>query len=484
MTESNPPLPLPWSGESWYLTADRTAWMDARRSTQDVSQVSFFASVDHAAVSRRTRMRPGRFLNRYYGDRLTEHEIRYWVAQYEITQRLAANQTEWDPTLKLAATEDEIEYVYTHGCYSCMSYAADYFASRVLDDNGESIPYHPTRVYAAGDLQVAYLTGDGFSDMPEIAARALVWPEKLVYGRVYPTVGNHGEDYTRESAQNACDMLVTRLEAAGYTACFGGFDGAKLLRVENKNGGLIVPYLDGGYYVAENGKNYLEINHNADGVCANTIDGVLNVDLDRCEDCDSTHDCETITINGRHQILCQSCRSELLPCGNCGDFMRPEDTTLVNATFGHPHNSVFGQDWCSDCAENDAFICSGTNEYYSSQCRFLEIDGEIYSQDWCNQNAYQCEATDTWHLSDDDGVKLFDDRWVCQDWFDENCFTCPIKEESYENKDRHPDDMRVHRSVDLTNPDVIATLADLPVTPTMLGLGRIESPNQTGMESI
>lgn len=130
--------------------------------------------------------------------------------------------------LKFATTEKDILWVYRHGPSSCMS--------NPRSDYGTA--YHPVCSYAAGDLAIAYFEDeDG-----DVAARAITWPDKKIYGRVY------GDGTTNMT------ILEYILQQHGYVYSKTQFEGARLLArwdddVYDEEDdtylcGYIVPYLD------------------------------------------------------------------------------------------------------------------------------------------------------------------------------------------------------------------------------------------------
>ena len=109
--------------------------------------------------------------------------------------------------LKFASTEQDIVYVYEHGPQSCLSNKASYYLSA---------PLHPVSVLAAGDIEVAYL-----EDKHGIAARTLIWRDRLVYlSSIYADWGT-----------GTAPLLEEQLERRGFKdASHDGFDGARLLK--------------------------------------------------------------------------------------------------------------------------------------------------------------------------------------------------------------------------------------------------------------
>ena len=238
---------------------------------------------------------------------------------------------------KLATTEDEIERVYTNYVesgglgVSCMRYASHNFP-RV-----NSRHYHPTRVYAAGDLAIAYqANNDG-----KTTARALCWPSKKLYSRVYATLDN--------------DALHVALKKAGYTQSRyydrsnPSLSGARLLRVENDDGNLVAPYLDEVGAVSDYG-GHLEIQLDGDH-CAQDTRGEIRLN-DGCV------------------------------CDCCGEQYNEEDMSAVYTDS----RMNYSESWCEHCRGNNAFYCQGYNEYFIDSVDHSTVDDETYTQRYIDNN--------------------------------------------------------------------------------------------------
>jgi hypothetical protein len=158
------------------------------------------------ASTKRETIKPGRYLTTFY-PHLTPDEVTGWARKVDVVNEV-----------QFATTADDMVRVYTAGPSSCMSYGASNFKG-----------VHPVKAYAGGDLAVAY-----FADPTgKPTARALVWPEKKLYGRAY------GDP----------ERLQRALQKLGYTS--GSLRGAKLAGVP-RGSGLALPYIDGDGYVTVN----------------------------------------------------------------------------------------------------------------------------------------------------------------------------------------------------------------------------------------
>lgn len=196
--------------------------------------ISFYPNAEKRERGLRTRQKPGKYLKTFYSDKLTDVEIEYWAAKHKETYSSSGDKLYW------AETPEEISLVYQREAEfgSCMQYA--YNVERKSWGSGgwpSSMKNHPTAAYGAGDLSVAYLLRG-----ETLKARALVWREKGLVGRVY----GDGVALRRALAK----------EGIKTTSTSGSYDsmaGAKLLRLPVKEpdktrtvGRHEIPYIEGG----------------------------------------------------------------------------------------------------------------------------------------------------------------------------------------------------------------------------------------------
>lgn len=221
----------------------------AHVSMKHPGKIAFTETPEKGAQDIQATMNPGRYLKQFYD--LDEDTIRTMANEF-----LAKYG---DVQLKFGHTADEFEHIYTNGPNSCMSHAASEYAS---DE-------HPVRVYAAGDLAVAYLVS---GDEEHITARAICWPEEKTYGRIY----------------GDADKLDRLLEAAGFTQDENCAKGARMLKVE-QDGAYVVPYVDYIYRAHVKGK-FLIIDPHGDISCEGT--NGLSATRHVCDHCYETFYCE------------------------------------------------------------------------------------------------------------------------------------------------------------------------------------------------
>lgn len=267
--ERNNHRPLVWGAENfWYeghnVWHDHFAWIE----DGDDAMLSFVASPAKGELGIRVKTRPGRYLTQFFGPRkyasilsycrLSEKQIAYYAAWQNLgTQPPSA----WDSyPLAFARTEEEIVRVYAKGPRSCMS----------IREGDVAFGLNPLRVYAAGDLAVAYLEGEppmGQKDKSlTVMARAVVWPDKKVASRVYPTpfdsVWERDGFLDMADSQQCQDALRKKLRAENYR--FIGedqdatFAGARVqFIVHPRSGEALRPYFDGGFKAAFRGGAYV-----------------------------------------------------------------------------------------------------------------------------------------------------------------------------------------------------------------------------------
>lgn len=187
---------LPWQMETWWtISTMKGPFFDHSMhvALDDPTMVAFNKSEEDGERDKQTRMKPGAYLKRYFPS-LDDETVRHWAMVMAGTAK---------HELKFATTEEEILHVYEKGPSSCMRFPERDSGYRVGDK-----PYHPVRVYAAGDLAVAYLLLG-----KRITARCVCWPAKKRYSRIYG-------DSVR---------LEAMLGEKGFKR--GSFAGAKLLKV-------------------------------------------------------------------------------------------------------------------------------------------------------------------------------------------------------------------------------------------------------------
>jgi hypothetical protein len=394
-----------WKNTNWWRTAENI-WCDhnVMSSTETPGMLAYYQSLEKACLGIRTKIKPGRYLSKYFAGVLSEAE-RARMAKWQETGSLSVQFDDADKyPLSFAHDADEIANVYETGPHSCMS----------GDDWDGTNGQHPTIVYAAGDLAIAYLTEE---ITQKIRARALVWPAKKLFGRVYPTPQNWStDDFADETeAENMQSALTNRLLNMEYKT--GLFCGAKLSKIELDDGGYLMPYLDQGYGVDHCGDHF--VMSKDPSIKCDTTDGRVEADDERD------------------------------PCDRCDD--RDDNLYRVYADVSSSGNGRNAQDWCYSCRNNHTFFCNGIDEYVSDDVDQTDVDGSTYSYAYANTNFTRSDYSDEYF--DGDSVTISNGDTWSQDEFDAHGFVCAIDGDNYPNTEMHPEHPGVHADHD---DDVIA----------------------------
>ena len=370
--ESGQYTAVPWAAETWARRKEIDSHFP-HVSEKNPSQIAFTENSEKGDRDIQTPMRPGKYLRRFYDEILDERQITEWAGKFA-----AANES---IEVKFAHTPDEIERVYREGPNSCMAYSIDEYAADI----------HPTRVYGAGDLAIAYIESEIKEDNKyikrrmsqmrgcdceecqreirfleerlelelknkkkkyRITARCLAWPEKNHFSVIY---GDR-------------DRLESGLDKLGYER--GGMEGARLLKHKCK-GVYVMPYID-DFEAATVGEEFIFI------------------------DCDG--ELSTQSTNGL--------TSETPRCENCGDGIDPDYACSVN------HEGV-DQSWCEHCRDNDAFYCDDCCDTYSGSPE-LERDFACICSG-CATNYFECDNCHEYRHDDSLAIAADNGDSICDE---------------------------------------------------------------------
>jgi hypothetical protein len=394
--------PPVWSDEGFWQTAQYSlAEHHVHISLADPTGIAFTEDARKGEADRQTYMRPGKYLQKFLGagpngtieygplkgepPRVTKQQIAFYAAWHQTGKRPVS-----DDVLSFTDDEQEIVDAYENGPDSCMMGKGWEFAN------------HPVRVYAAGDLSLAVLRN---VDGTEVLGRALCWPAKGVFGRVYPTPNNAKQT-------DLYNELMARLKALGWTSVeedSSVFEGARLQRIEGRWGDVLMPYLDHSYGVRERYR-----------------DGVSFFEMTLSEDHQENTDGTLLRENPTWE------------CEECGDsYIEDEDDQytvyshwrMQSNNNGRPHGWATGDmTWCSGCRENHAFYCEGSEEYYSESGadRIDTEGGETYEVNWFNAHGgYTCQHSEQHFLdSEEPMATLGDGTVVASKYLEDAAFEC------------------------------------------------------------
>lgn len=368
---------IPWARDTWWhMGPTKAVWMDQfpHPSIERPGYVAYTKSVDDGTIDKQTIVRPGAYLNKHFS---------HIMDMYGLLERGLVHQfmlAHGPLDVKFATTEDEIISVYENGPETCMK------SKRWPTKDGRN----PASIYAAGDLQVAYL-----GDLDDASARTLVWPEKKIFSRVYGDIAR----------------LTAGLERLGYK--WGAPVGARLKRLpyrevkfDPKKGipsaAFFAPYIDkknqrgGGHLSVLDKGTHLEI-------CEEGVPG--------------SHHCGLPDGYSGQYVP----RQDEYPTFTCERCDKPGQRELISVFL-----EVDGeeQSWCPRCTTHYSFHCHHSDVRFSkNDVECVEVEGYHWAKYYADMYAAKCEMSG--HLCAEDNmieVYLGDDKKpkkVCQGWTDD-----------------------------------------------------------------
>ncbi len=271
----------------WHVTTSLRHY--AHMSVETPEHIAYTKDDEAGVLDKQTRVKPGKYLAEFYATRLSPHEIAGYVAQ------CAAYAT---GVYGVASTKADITAIYnvTSGPDSCMRRKRnpEYNWQKLLDD-GE-LPCHPCATYAGPDLAVAYI-----GKLGEISQRAVIWPDKKQYTRIYGT-----------------GPLQLLLQRDGYSKV-AALDGARLTAVPFRDG-YVVPYMDGcAYGELDDKERYIIVSADNGDLALDHVNGHTST-YEREEPDQDEHGCancgESCHVDNTY---CDSCADEMWTCEACAE---------------------------------------------------------------------------------------------------------------------------------------------------------------------
>lgn len=302
--------------------------------------------------------------------------------------------------------------LYNTGVGSCMTKPDDLYDSFC----------HPMLVYSEGDISLAYIKDEN----DRIVARTLVWEDKKIYSRMYG-------DYVK---------LREELELLGYNSN-DNFHGAKLklIKDENKNDRIVMPYLDGCQSFSIMNDSYIMIDDNGE-YYATELNG--------------------FSKDGKVYGICE----------NCEDEITDEDET--NSVYTSRRHS---QTWCRHCANDYAIVCNNTYELiHSDNVRI--VDGYYYAEWVVEDECNFCELQEEYTFSRVEEV-IINENGDTESWsvdlLDEKTFICRVNGQRYANKLKLEDFWNDNPRASFNIPD------DLPLDENVIPIYHSADVNQLRM---
>ena len=349
---------LPWmiSDANWWRSDQAYAiWKDhyPHASLEKPGWLAYTKSVEDGEKDKQSLLRPGAYLNKYFERVL----IDYGVSERRLVEEFMRMYGPID--IKFAETEADILKVYEHGPSTCM--------------NGKQWPgnIHPASIYAAGDLQVAYI-GDLNG---KVSARTLVWPAKKTHSRVYGDIAR----------------MTQGLARLGYV--WGAPIGARLKRIElykpkfqpggqPPHGCFLAPYLD---KKNQQGGGHLGVIDKGDHLII-------------CEDNEfgSHHAGQADGNTGTY--VPREDEYPIYTCERCGKEVRE-----VVQVYAGPHNrdnDPEAECWCIRCYEDYSWRCEYSGHQYSNDIPWVEVSNNYWLPYYADMYALRCEGDGKLHHKD------------------------------------------------------------------------------------
>jgi hypothetical protein len=348
--------PLPWHNSGWW-NADTVFSIHkdhfAHASLEKPGYIAYTKNEEDGAKDKQTLLRPGAYLNKYF-----EKSFRHYG--YSERQLVDQFMKMYGPIdVNFATTEDEILHVYDQ--------VATCLYGKHWPNN-----IHPATLYAAGDLQIAYLGKmDG-----RITARTVVWPERKIHSRVYGDIAR----------------LTQGLQRLGYK--WGAPIGARLKRIQYRetkfaggavpSGCFLAPYIDkknqqgGGHLsVKDNGEHLI--------ICA---EGELG-----------SHHCGGADgLSGQYVP-----RADEHPTYSCD---RCEEAGFLQVNTIYTDSPEDGNDgdiemWCDNCRDNHSNYCEYSGRNFTNDVPVVEVGGHTWIEYYADMYAQRCEGNGELYMKDD-----------------------------------------------------------------------------------
>lgn len=348
-----------WADETWWQESPYYYTHFIHASEKIPGNIAFAENMDKAFAERYTTMKPGRYLARFFGDVLSEKEVKEWADKQVATTApvgvkfVSVNEGATGDEIKAAAAE-MIRVINLGPSDSCMS-----AGSHGDDESWFNGHIHPAAIYATPDIEIAYIE----NHEGEVTARVVCNKEKKLVARIYG-------DSRR---------LLPALEALGYVQEAHALVGCRIRKIENRSGdgdGYIMAYVDAG---AASGGGALGYEDSGDSkywvLCAGTGEG-------------STYE------GYEHKGVTQS--EPQCWCGHCGDGMREDDACYIES---------LGETICETCRDNNYTYAVGRRyEDWFANDEVIEClsNGTWYVGVYANDHdVYQCEVSGDWYTLDD-----------------------------------------------------------------------------------
>ena len=354
-------------------------------SKEDKTMVAYTQSVDKLMRNIQTRIKPGRYLKKFYPD-MSDEEVGMWVHKHEAMNK--------DHGIEEIGNDDPDAWV---DAYSYEVQASDSSVTSCM--TGKEC----VRVYAyPGNDLVLLVVKAELEDDYAVIARAIGNRKKKRFVRAYAN-----REYLSSNA------FIKMLEEAGWEEDRGCLGGQKIHAYED-NGKYECPYIDGHHQYVEPYGDYLVIGD--EGVAANNTSGYTDgTCTETCDGCGCGLDEDEAYHDDGGDTFCSNCYHDryVEAKGRNGRWVEADrdDCVCVDDTWYVTH-------YLSD---NDIYMCDLSDDYHHLDdlvrlaCGSMAYDGhpDITRLD------EESKGEEAVWAHDDDVVTLSDGRKVYCDDADE-----------------------------------------------------------------
>lgn len=354
------------------------------KSETDPNRLAYTRDERAGEADRQVVTTIGKYLRRHFPE-ASDDLIRDIVAQHTYGGDIYLTQ---DP--------DEMVRSVIKGPRSCMSKPFN-----ITCDDGEQ--RHPYAVYdpECGWSMAVRKSGE------EILGRCLVYQDDddKCFVRSYK------RERDELSASGADEAIEMWLKSQGYEKRSSWPDGTPIREYRLRNGGWLMPYIDGG--TQEVDESDFTISYNGD-IQANNTDGTANAYSHTCEDCGEGEHEDAVTYVGYNEDRCV--------CHNCIDNYtyaygrRGREYYVPDNEAVYVDGEYYDQDYLSDngiVELHDGDYCHQDNAVYiDSEDAYYHVDsGDICYAEDSNQyelidNCWRCEESGNWYTDDEDYVEI------------------------------------------------------------------------------
>jgi hypothetical protein len=360
--------------------------------SQDGEHVAYTPDHKSGVLDRQIRTTFGRYLTKFFSNVMQPHEIRDF----------AANLTSESYTLKIG--EDRKDFCFAFNDQDVKAPSSNFCSCMSQDKSYYMLPCHPAEVYAAGDLQVAYICNP--KNPAQVVARTIIHKARETFTTIYA------------AAPELHEILKGFLVAKGLRQHIS-LEGASLLKIPY-NGRHVMPYIDGDCDKIEHSDcgEYFQITSSYRHLaCANSTSGMIDIAeeeqeetyfCENCEDDCTGDDSEEVVTSMRyrrtiHSTWCPHCvNRDAFFCEVTQVWYSSKDFTRVEGTR---RNSIT-RTICLEANEEEIFFCEYSEEYYwASHFSTVEVETSYGAQTWCREETqdarFYCQAMEKCFSHDD-----------------------------------------------------------------------------------